>query len=125
MLTVSGSTPETYNRHHRRRLRAFGRGRVLTTALVPAPLQLVGHPRERAIRNAVNEAMSEAASCIVCRERVSRPGAFLCAWGDTSTAGIAVAQVCSTCWRDASDDLIELNAARVLQGVVPGGHFLD
>ncbi|MCA1503813.1 hypothetical protein [Bradyrhizobium sp. NBAIM02] len=97
---------------------------MLTTALVPAPLRLVGHPRERAIRSAITEAMAEAASCFVCRQRVSRPGAFLCAWGEAA-AGIAVAQCCRECWRDASDDLVEANAARVLQGAVPGGRFLD
>lgn len=115
---------ETYNRHHRRRLRAFGRGRVLTTALIPTPLQLVGHPRERAIRSAITEAMAETASCFVCRQRVSRAGAFLCAWADTAS-GIAVAQCCPACWCEASDVAIEGGAVRVLRGALPGGRFLD
>lgn len=96
---------------------------MLTTALIPTPLRLEGHTRERAIKTAINEAMAEAAACFVCRQRVSRPGAFLCAWGDA--AAVAVAQCCPECWHSSTDAEIETGAVRVLRGAVPGGRFLD
>jgi hypothetical protein len=53
----------------------------------------------------------------------AQPGAYLFATIAVAPTNAAVTVFCSECWRDLPLDLIERSAERVLQKVLPGGHF--
>ena len=53
----------------------------------------------------------------------AQPSAYLFATIAVAPTNAAVSVFCSECWRDLPLDMIERSAERVLQRLLPGGHF--
>jgi hypothetical protein len=123
-MDAAATRPENSNRAHRRRLRAFGRGRVLTTDLIVAPISVQAHPKGKRIASAIRGCIASNPNCICCHNRPIIAGAFLTGWTAASN-DIAVACICTGCWASATDAEIEHAATIALQDAVPGGRFLD
>jgi hypothetical protein len=66
--------------------------------------------------------------CMMCRSGFADDAvadAFLLAMPSAAPSSISVTAICSTCWRDLPDDVIEREATKVLRGLLPRGHFID
>ncbi|WP_161855849.1 hypothetical protein [Bradyrhizobium sp. CCBAU 051011] len=66
--------------------------------------------------------------CPACRASFAeeaQPAAFLFATAAIAPTSASVSAFCMACWNDLPPAMIEREATRVLQQVIPGGRFLD
>jgi hypothetical protein len=71
--------------------------------------------------------VSRKPCCIACRRSLANDeavGGFLFATSPGSPGIASVSALCGACWHLPLDQM-ERHAARVLQNLLPGGHFLD
>jgi hypothetical protein len=131
---TSGSYRDTMGNRHQRRsdLRAFKREahrEHLLTYLIDADddAALNRVPLlSRAVSFWHGNIQQRRPFCPICKRNYTEdalPGAFLFATIAVAPRNASVTVFCNRCWRDLPLDMIERSAERVLQKLVPGGHF--
>ena len=109
-------------------------GRQLTTSLILAGEDLVGHPQRRLIDGAISFWRAGAARnsdkiCFGCRAAFgigrAAPGAFLIAIG-ASVSDAAIGGLCTACLHAKTDSEVDMATALMLRRLTgPRGRWLD